>query len=51
MPKKEPETMRGIERKLLTGNGRKKSPAEKLWYENKEKWLEELRSEKWIKNY
>lgn len=30
MAKKGPKTPRGIERKLLTGDGRKKSPAEKL---------------------
>ncbi len=30
MTKKEPKTIRGNERKLLTGDGRKKSPAEKL---------------------
>ena len=30
MAKKEPKTMRGIGRKILTGDGRKKSPAEKL---------------------
>jgi hypothetical protein len=30
MAKKEPKTLKGIQRKLATGDGRKKSPAEKF---------------------
>lgn len=30
MAKKEPKTMRGIQRKLMTGDGRKKSSVEKF---------------------
>ena len=34
MGKKGPKTMKGIQRKLATGDGRKKSPAEKFLEES-----------------